>query len=124
MVDNEHAQARGSSVVGDFVQARYFTADARWLAAFRVGFGALLTWDCWRRFDGAREYYSNDGFLPNHFALFRPMGDGVFSVLHAFSSFAEVRTVMALMLVVFACYTIGFRTRLAQILGFLSITSL
>jgi predicted DCC family thiol-disulfide oxidoreductase YuxK len=124
MVDNEHGQARGSSVVGDFVQARYFTADARWLAAFRVGFGSLLTWDCWRRFEGAREYYSNDGFLPNHFALFRPMGDGVFSLLHAFSTLGEVRTVMALMLAVFVSYTIGFRTRLAQILAFVSITSL
>jgi len=124
MVDHEHAQVRGSSVVGDFVQARYFTADARWLAAFRIGFGALLTWDCWRRFEGAREYYSNEGFLPNHFALFRPMGDGVFSLLHAFSTPAEVRTVMAVMLAVFVSYTVGYRTRLAQILAFVSITSL
>ena len=124
MVDHEHAPVRGSSVVGDFVQARYFTADARWLGAFRMGFGALLTWDCWRRFEGAREYYSNDGFLPNHFALFRPMGDGVFSLLHAFSTLAEVRTVMALMLAVFVSYTLGYRTRLAQILAFVSITSL
>ena len=57
MVDNEHAQVRASSVVGDFVQTRYFTVDARWLAAFRVGFGALLTWDCARRFEDARAYY-------------------------------------------------------------------
>jgi len=124
LVDNEHAQARAPNVVGDFVQARYFTADARWLGAFRIGFGALLTWDCCRRFDEAREYYSNEGFLPNHFALFRPMGDGVFSFLHAFSTLAEVRTVMLLMLAVFVSYTIGYRTRLAQVLAFVSITSL
>jgi len=115
---------RASNVVGDFVQARYFTADARWLGAFRIGFGALLTWDCARRFDGAREYYSNEGFLPNHFSLFRPMGDGVFSFLHAFSSLGEVRLVMALMFAVFVAYTIGYRTRLAQVLAFVSITSL
>ncbi len=124
MVDNEHAQVRASNVVGDFVQARYFAADARFLGAFRIGFGALLTWDCWRRFDGAREYYSNEGFLPNHFSLFRPMGDGVFSLLHAFSTLGEVRLVMLLMLGVFISYTLGFRTRLAQVLAFLSITSL
>jgi predicted DCC family thiol-disulfide oxidoreductase YuxK len=124
MVDNEHAQVRASSVVGDFVQARYFTVDARWLGAFRIGFGALLTWDGARRFLDARAYYTNDGFLPNHFALFRPMGDGVFSLLHAFSTLAEVRVVMALMLAVFVCYTLGYRTRLAQVLAFLSITSL
>ncbi|HWP06220.1 MAG TPA: HTTM domain-containing protein [Polyangiaceae bacterium] len=115
---------RASNVVGDFVQARYFTADARFLGAFRIGFGALLTWDGARRFDEAREYYSNEGFLPNHFSLFRPMGDGVFSFLHAFSSLAEVRSVMALMLVVFVMYTVGYRTKLAQVLAFLAITSL
>jgi predicted DCC family thiol-disulfide oxidoreductase YuxK len=124
MVDNEHAPVRVSSVVGDFVQARYFSVDARWLAVFRIGFGALLTWDCARRFLEARAYYTNDGFLPNHFALFRPMGDGVFSLLHAFSSLAEVRVVMGLMLLVFVAYTVGYRTRLAQVLAFLSITSL
>jgi len=124
LVDNEHAPVRASNVVGDFVQARYFTADARFLGAFRIGFGALLTWDGARRFDEAREYYSNEGFLPNHFSLFRPMGDGVFSFLHAFSSLAEVRSVMALMLVVFVMYTVGYRTKLAQVLAFLAITSL
>jgi len=115
---------RASGAVGDFFQARYFTADARWLGIFRLGFGSLLIWDGGRRFEGAREYYSNDGFLPNHFSLFRPMGDGVFSFLHAFSSVAEVRTVMALMLAVFVSYTLGFRTRLMQVLAFISITSL
>jgi len=123
-VDNDHAPVRGSRVIGDFVQARYFTADARWLGAFRIGFGALLSWDCCRRIQDAREYYSNDGFLPNHFALFRPMGDGVFSFLSAFSTLAEVRSVMVLMLAVFVAYTIGYRTRLAQVLAFISITSL
>jgi predicted DCC family thiol-disulfide oxidoreductase YuxK len=124
MEDREHAQVRTRNVLGDFVQARYFTADARFLAVFRIGFGALLTWDCWRRFDGAREYYSNEGFLPNHFSLFRPMGDGVFSFLHAFSTLAEVRLVMLLMLGAFLCFTIGYRTRLAHVLAFISITSL
>ncbi len=124
MVDDEHAHVRAPNVVGDFLQARYFTADARFLGAFRIGFGALLTWDCARRIDQAREYYSNDGFLPNHFSLFRPMGDGVFSFLHAFSSVTEVRVVMLLMLAAFVSYTVGYRTRLAQILAFISITSL
>lgn len=124
MVERERSKPRGIGVVSDFLQARYFTADTRFLGLFRIGFGSLMTLDCARRFAHAREYYSNDGFLPNHFSLFRPMGDGIFSLLHAFSSLAEVRVVMALMLVVFVCYTIGYRTRLAQILAFICITSL
>ena len=124
MVDNEHTAVKAPNVVGDFVQARYFSADARWLGAFRIGFGALLTWDCGRRFLDAREYYSNEGFFPNHFSLFRPMGDGVFSFLHAFSTLAEVRVVMALMLLAFVSFTVGYRTKLAHVLAFISITSL
>lgn len=124
MVETERTQVRGWSVVGDFLQARYFTADTRFLGVFRIGFGSLLCADLWRRFVEAREYYSNDGFLPNHFSLFRPMGDGVFSLLHAFSTLGEVRLVMLLMLAVFVAYTVGYRTKLAQVLAFLSITSL
>jgi predicted DCC family thiol-disulfide oxidoreductase YuxK len=124
MVETERTKVRGWSVVGDFLQARYFTADTRFLGVFRIGFGILLCADLWRRFVEAREYYSNDGFLPNHFSLFRPMGDGVFSLLHAFSSVAEVRLVMLLMLGVFISYTLGYRTKLSQVLAFLSITSL
>jgi predicted DCC family thiol-disulfide oxidoreductase YuxK len=124
MVDRDRSKPRGIGVIGDYLQARYFTADTRFLGLFRIGFGSLMTLDCARRLYNAREYYSNDGFLPNHFSLFRPMGDGVFSLLHAFSSVGEVRVVMALMLLVFVCYTVGYKTRLAQILAFISITSL
>src|SRR5262249_5198030 len=124
MADNERAQATNSNLVGAFVQARYFAADARWLGVLRIGFGGLLAWDSGPRFAGARAHYSNEGFLPNHFALFRPMGDGVFSFLHAFSSLAEVRAVMALMLVAFVSFTLGYRTKLAHFLAFISITSL
>jgi predicted DCC family thiol-disulfide oxidoreductase YuxK len=124
MVDRERSSRRGISALGEFFQARYFTADTRFLGIFRIGFGSLMTLDCARRFWNAREYYSNDGFLPNHFSLFRPMGDGVFSLLHAFSTLAEVRVVMALMLLAFVSYTVGYRTRLCQVLAFISITSL
>ena len=124
MVETERTKVRGWSVVGDFLQARYFTADTRFLGVFRIGFGILLCADLWRRFVEAREYYSNDGFLPNHFSLFRPMGDGVFSLLHAFSTLGEVRLVMLLMLGVFVSYTLGYRTKLSQVLAFLCITSL
>ncbi len=124
MVERETPNRRGLNSVGDFLQARYFTADTRFLGLFRIGFGSLLTLDCLRRWVQAREFYTNDGFLPNHFSLFRPMGDGVFSLLHAFSSLGEVSVVMALMMCVFLCYTFGYRTRIAQVLAFISITSL
>src|SRR6478609_2735513 len=56
IVEKESSDVRPQQSVGDFIQARYFMADARFLGVFRIGFGALLTWDCLRRFEGAREY--------------------------------------------------------------------
>src|SRR5687768_5240650 len=124
MVATNQPAVRGSQRVRDFIQARYFGADLRWIGAFRIGLGLILVCDLLRRWAEAREYYTNDGFLPNHFSLFRPMGDDLFSLLHAFSTLGEVSVVFALMLVVFVCFTLGYRTGLMQILAFVSITSL
>jgi len=124
MVVTNQPAVRGSQRVRDFLQARYFGADLRWLGAFRIGLGLILTCDLLRRWAEAREYYTNDGFLPNHFSLFRPMGDDLFSLLHAFSTLGEVSVVFALMLIVFVCLTLGYRTGLMQVLAFISITSL
>lgn len=124
MVVTNQPAVRGSQRVRDFLQARYFGADLRWLGVFRIGLGLILTCDLLRRWAQAREYYTNDGFLPNHFSLFRPMGDDLFSLLHAFSTLGEVSVVFALMLIVFVCFTVGYRTGLMQVLAFISITSL
>jgi predicted DCC family thiol-disulfide oxidoreductase YuxK len=80
--------------------------------------------DVSRRWWQAREFYTNDGFFPNHFSLFRPMGDELFSLLHAFSTMGEVSVVMAIMLAVCIAYTLGIATKLMQVLAFISITSL
>jgi hypothetical protein len=124
MVESEREKWPALQAVNNLLQARYFTADVRWLGAFRIGFGLLLCADVTRRWWQAREFYTNDGFFPNHFSLFRPMGDELFSLLHAFSTMGEVSVVMAVMLAVCIAYTLGFATKLAQVLAFISITSL
>jgi predicted DCC family thiol-disulfide oxidoreductase YuxK len=123
-VESEREKWPALQAVNNLLQARYFTADVRWLGAFRIGFGLLLCADVTRRWWQAREFYTNDGFFPNHFSLFRPMGDELFSLLHAFSTMGEVSVVMAVMLAVCIAYTLGFATKLAQVLAFISITSL
>jgi predicted DCC family thiol-disulfide oxidoreductase YuxK len=124
MVDTEREKWPALQAVNNLLQARYFTADVRWLGAFRIGFGTLLCLDVSRRWWQAREFYTNDGFFPNHFSLFRPMGDELFSLLHAFSTMGEVSAVMAIMLACCIAYTLGIGTKLAQVLAFISITSL
>jgi predicted DCC family thiol-disulfide oxidoreductase YuxK len=105
-------------------EERYCRADLRWLGAFRIVFGLLLTADLIRRWAVATDFYTNDGILPNHFSLFRPLGRDVFSIYHAFSTLPEVSVAFALTLVVFLAFTVGYRTRLFHLLSLLCITSL
>ncbi|HTV19463.1 MAG TPA: DCC1-like thiol-disulfide oxidoreductase family protein [Polyangiaceae bacterium] len=114
---------RLSSAVTWF-EERYCRADLRWLGVFRIFFGLLLTADLLRRWAVATDFYTNDGVLPNHFSLFRPLGRDVFSIYHAFSTLPEVSFAFALTLIVFLAFTVGYRTRLFHLLSLLCITSL
>lgn len=105
-------------------EERYCRADLRWLGVFRILFGLLLTADLLRRWAVATDFYTNDGVLPNHFSLFRPLGRDVFSIYHAFSTLPEVSFAFALTLIVFLAFTLGYRTRLFHLLSLLCITSL
>ncbi len=107
-----------------FFREHYLTVDLRWLGIFRILFGCLLCVEVLRRWYYARPFYTNDGVLPNHFSLFRPMGRDVFSIYHAFSTLGEVSVAFALTLLVFVCFTLGFKTKLMHVLSAVCITSL
>jgi predicted DCC family thiol-disulfide oxidoreductase YuxK len=102
----------------------YCRADLRWLGVFRIAFALLLTADLLRRWAVATDFYTNDGVLPNHFSLFRPLGRDVFSIYHAFSTLPEVCVAFTLTLIVFLTFCVGYRTRLFHLLSLLCITSL
>src|SRR5690606_7443327 len=113
----------GTRVV-EFIKERYFGADPRWLGVHRICLGILLMVEVMRRMVHARAFYSNDGLLPNHFSLFRPMGRNLFSIYHAFSTYAEVQVAFGLTLLVFFLFTIGYKTRLFHALSAICIVSL
>jgi hypothetical protein len=102
----------------------YASADPRSLGLFRVALGALLAFDVALKFPEVGAHYSNAGWLPNHFALFRPMSDHLFSVYFAFGSPLEVKFLLTLHLLVCLCLMVGYRTKLMQILALLLTTSL
>ena len=105
-------------------EEHYCRADLRWLGVFRVALGTVLSvqlLNCWAN---ASDFYTNDGVLPNHYSLFRPLGRGVFSLYHACSTLAEVNVAFALTLLVFLCFTLGYRTKLFHVLSLVLITSL
>jgi hypothetical protein len=109
-----------------FVRERYLTIDARTLGLFRICFGLHLIANIYDRTRGpdAIAFYTNLGVLPNHFALFSPLGDHLWSLLFPFSTPAEVQVAFILILLVFAAYTFGYHTKLSQILVVLCVLSL
>jgi predicted DCC family thiol-disulfide oxidoreductase YuxK len=107
-----------------FLNRAYRSVDPRWLGLFRLCFGTLLISELVYRWSYARILFSNDGLLPNHFSLFAPMGQDLFSIYHAFSTIEEVHVAFALTLLVFVCFTLGYKTRLFHVLSAILITSL
>ena len=105
-------------------RARYMYADPRTLGLTRWLIGALLCADCIRRGSYARDYYSNDGVLSNHWHLFSPDSEFNFSLFHAFSTPAEVYVAFGLAFVCFFLFMIGYRARLFNILSLIWITSM
>ncbi len=121
------AAARAPSPPSTFWQrlvASYGSADPRSLGLFRIALGALLFADVASKLPEAAVHLSNAGWLPNHFALFRPMSPYLFSVYFAFGSPLEVKLFMALHLLVCALLVVGYRTKLMQVLALVLTTSL
>ncbi len=104
--------------------ATYATADPRSLGLFRIALGALLFEDVARRLPDLDAHYTNAGWLKNHFALYRPMSDHLFSLYLAFGPPQEVRVLIGVHLVVCLLLMIGWRTRVMHVLAAVLITSL
>jgi predicted DCC family thiol-disulfide oxidoreductase YuxK len=111
-----------ATVRGSLVE--FASADPRTLGLFRILFGVFLLVDWYRRWPDYVLFLTNDGILPSHASISRPMSPYLFSVFHVAQTPAEVAVALALTGVVFALYLVGYRTRLMQILVLLLITSL
>ncbi|MEZ4371071.1 MAG: HTTM domain-containing protein [Polyangiaceae bacterium] len=102
----------------------YLEADPRAMGLFRIFLGILLCFDVARRWPNVDQFYSNTGWLPNHFALFRPMSAHLFSVYHAFSTPGEVRFLLAMHFGIALLLLLGWRTRVMHVLALVLTTSL
>jgi hypothetical protein len=107
-----------------FLRDTYATADPRSLGLFRIALGILLFVDVARRWPDVDAHYANTGWLTNHFMLFRPMSDHLFSVYLACSTPGEVKTLMALHLLVCALLALGWHTRLMHFLAVILLVSI
>jgi hypothetical protein len=111
---------------GAFVRDRWLSIDYRTLGLFRIGFGLCLIANLFEHMIGGNlvAFYSNDGVLTNHFALFKPIQPRAWSLLFAFSRPGEVWVAFLAMLAVYVLYTLGYKTRLMQLLVIVCIVSL
>ncbi|KYF60556.1 DCC1-like thiol-disulfide oxidoreductase family protein [Sorangium cellulosum] len=103
----------------------FLRIDARSLGLFRITFGLVLIADLFARWRWVRDFYSNEGVLPNHNHLFNLRGkQQVFSLFHAFSTVGEAHFAFALALLVYALFLIGYRTRVFHVLALVVLVSL
>src|SRR5262249_27699106 len=103
----------------------FLRIDARSLGLFRIAFGLVLLFDLFRRWRWLRDFYSNDGVLPNHNHLFNLRDTGqVWSIYHAFSSPGENHFAFALTLIFFVIFLLGFKTRVFHALSLILLVSL
>jgi predicted DCC family thiol-disulfide oxidoreductase YuxK len=100
------------------------SADLRSLGLLRWVLGALLIADVVDRLGLVDTLYSNDGVLSNHYSLFRPLAPYQFSLYASLSSTRDVTVAFVLTMVVYACFAIGYRTRVFHLLSFVCVTSL
>lgn len=107
-----------------FLRETYGSADPRSLGLFRIALGMLLFVDVARRWPDVPQHYANTGWLTNHFMLFRPMSDHLFSIYLACSTPGEVRTLMAFHLLVCVLLAVGWHTRLMHVLAALLLVSI
>jgi predicted DCC family thiol-disulfide oxidoreductase YuxK len=111
--------------VGKALRDHYLRIDPRSLGLFRLGFGLVLIFDLLRRFRYIKEFYSNDGVLPNHNHLFNLRATGqVWSLLHAFSTEGESAFAFTLILVVYLLFTLGYKTRVFHAISLVALVSL
>ncbi|AUX48057.1 hypothetical protein SOCE26_095840 [Sorangium cellulosum] len=103
----------------------FLRIDARSLGLFRITFGLVLIADLFGRWRWLRDFYSNEGVLPNHNHLFNLRGkQEVFSLFHAFSTVGEAHFAFALALVAYVLFVLGYRTRVFHVLALVLLVSL
>jgi hypothetical protein len=123
-VQKATAQRAGEPSYGAILRQTYLTIDRRTLGFTRILLGFLMVTDLIRRTPDWLDMYSDKGVLPAHVNLWRPQAWGNFSLLNAFNTAPELWALWAIMLVTFLCVLVGYKTRIAQILAAVFVTSM
>ncbi|MFO0760403.1 MAG: DCC1-like thiol-disulfide oxidoreductase family protein [Byssovorax sp.] len=111
--------------VGKALRDHFLRIDARSLGLFRIAMALVLLGDLFGRARYLKDFYSNEGVLPNHNHLFNLRNTGqVWSVLHAFSSPGENAFAFILIALAYLFFLAGYRTRVFHALSLVALVSL
>lgn len=101
----------------------YLTFDRRTLGIARIFIGFYLVFDLLRRTPDWWKMFSNDGVLPTHYNLWRPQGSG-WTFLNGFAERGELWLLWVVILGVFLCYLVGYKTKVMQVLAAILVASM
>jgi hypothetical protein len=106
------------------VRQAYLVTDLRSLALGRIALALVLLANLVMRALVLRDFYSNDGLLPNHTLLWRPEQWPVFSLFFVASTPTMAAAGFVLCGLAFLALLVGYRTRLAQVASYIAVLSL
>jgi len=107
----------------DLFRESYFTLDRRTLGLTRICLGFFLLMDLFRRTGDWEAMFSDRGVLPTWVILHRPQSTG-FSLLHGFTTAPELWALWLVIFATYVCVLVGYRTKLAQVLSLVFVTSM
>lgn len=121
------SKSQAGATAGELIRdafRQYATTDPRTLGLLRIIFSIFLLIDLYRRLADMTFFYTNDGFLPNHTSIFKPMSAYLFSIYHAASTQGELLVMFGFTAFVYFMLLIGYKTKVWQILSLVLVTSL
>lgn len=101
----------------------YLTLDRRTLGLTRILLGFYLITDLFRRAAAWEDLFSDKGVLPTWVILEKPQSTH-FSFLHGFTTAPELWILWLVILATYVALLVGYRTKVAQVLSLVFITSM
>jgi hypothetical protein len=118
------ARARALNQLADRFVAVYMTADVRSLAAGRIALALVLLLDLGKRWVQLGSWYTNDGLVPNHTQLWRPVFTYDFSFFFLASYAPQAIVGFVICAGAYLALLVGVYTRRAQVLSMICVLSL
>jgi hypothetical protein len=101
----------------------YFTFDRRTLGLTRICLGFYLLMDLFRRTGDWNAMFADTGVLPNWLILNRGPNSG-FTFVGGFTTSGELAGLWAVIFLTYVCVLVGYRTKVAQVLSLVFVTSM